>query len=178
VVKPRRGSASIGVGVVTDPKELALVTRGGDYVVQGVAPGDEHTVDVYVDRTGRVREVVPRRRLEIRAGEVSKAVTERHPEVEVLVRELAQRLPGAFGALNVQLFRDPVSCSLAVIEINARFGGGYPLADAAGAMFTQWLVEEALGLPLTDPASAWSAGVVMLRYDAAVFVGREAAGLP
>jgi carbamoyl-phosphate synthase large subunit len=64
-----------------------------------------------------------------------------------------------------------------VIEINPRFGGGYPLSHAAGADFPRWLLEEALGLPSSAAAGAWRDGLVMLRYDDAVFVDRDAAGL-
>jgi carbamoyl-phosphate synthase large subunit len=177
LVKPRRGSASIGVAVVEDPRALEVATRGGDFVVQSLARGDEHTVDVYVDRAGTVCEAVPRRRLEVRGGEVSKAVTVRLDDVEGLAREIGGCLPDAFGALNIQLFREEATGTLAVIEVNARFGGGYPLADAAGAVFPQWLVEEATGLPRSAPAAPWRPGVVMLRYDDAVFVDRADAGL-
>jgi carbamoyl-phosphate synthase large subunit len=55
-----------------------------------------------------------------------------------------------------------------VFEINARFGGGYPLAHQAGATFSQWLLEEVAGLPATAN-DRWQDGVLMLRYDSAVF---------
>ena len=56
-----------------------------------------------------------------------------------------------------------------VFEINARFGGGFPLTHRAGARFTRWLLEEAAGL-LSTAHNDWQEGVTMLRYDAAVFV--------
>jgi carbamoyl-phosphate synthase large subunit len=56
-----------------------------------------------------------------------------------------------------------------VIEINARFGGGYPLADHAGAHFAKWLLEEVSGLPASCHDN-WHSGVLMLRYDEAIFV--------
>ena len=57
----------------------------------------------------------------------------------------------------------------AVFEINAQFGGGYPLAHHAGARFSQWLLEEMADLPSTA-STLWKEGVAMLRYDTAVFV--------
>ena len=57
-----------------------------------------------------------------------------------------------------------------MFEVNARFGGVYPLAHRAGARFSQWLLEESLGLQCTAN-NDWRAGVTMLRYDDAVFVG-------
>jgi carbamoyl-phosphate synthase large subunit len=177
MVKPRFGSAGLGVGLVRDAEELALVARRGhelgEIVVQQVAPGAEHTIDLLADRDGRCVCAVPRRRIEVRAGEVSKGVTVRSGVLEDLAARLCEALPGAYGALNVQVFVDGDSDEpdgLAVIEINARFGGGFPLSLEAGADFPRWMLEELLGLPSTASHDAWRSGMVMLRYDAAVFV--------
>jgi carbamoyl-phosphate synthase large subunit len=70
----------------------------------------------------------------------------------------------------VQVFVGGEPGQLAVIEMNARFGGGYPLSYAAGADFPLALVQDALGLPATARLDGWQDGLVMLRYDAAVFV--------
>jgi len=173
IAKPRFGSAGLGVGLVHDAEELALVARRGhelgELVVQRVAPGVEHTIDVLADRAGRCVCAVPRRRIEVRAGEVSKGVTVRSAVLEDLASRVCEALPGAYGALNVQVFVDDPE-QLAVIEINARYGGGFPLSLEAGADFPRWMLEELLGLPSTASPDGWRAGLVMLRYDAAVFV--------
>jgi carbamoyl-phosphate synthase large subunit len=178
VVKPRHGSAAVGVAVVNDPAELeAEAARGDELVVQAVAPGIEYTIDVLVDGDGRGVCAVPRRRLEVRAGEVSKAVTVRSPRLEGLAIEIGEALPGAFGPITIQVFEDAGAAR--VIELNARFGGGFPLSHEAGAVFARWLMEERLGLPSTATNEKWRDGLVMLRYDAAVFVeapGVEAPG--
>jgi carbamoyl-phosphate synthase large subunit len=44
------------------------------------------------------------------------------------------------------------------------------LAHHAGATFAKWLLEEASGRP-SSAHDNWREGVVMLRYDAAVFLG-------
>ncbi|MBN2623310.1 MAG: ATP-grasp domain-containing protein [Acidimicrobiales bacterium] len=173
VVKPRFGSAGIGVGVVRDTAELAMaVSRPelGEMVVQTLAPGREHTIDVLADRDGNCVCAVPRRRIEVRAGEVSKAVTVRSPELQQLAARICAALPGAFGTITVQLFVGDEPGQLAVIEINARYGGGFPLALEAGADFPRWQLEELLGLPSSASPDGWRDGLVMLRYDAAVFV--------
>ena len=178
VVKPRFGSAAVGVAVVDDlvTFDAAVAGAGGEVVVQSRAAGREHTVDLLVDRAGRCVSAVPRRRVEVRAGEVAKAVTVRQPALEDLARAVAGALPGAYGPLTVQAFvdGDGPAADLAVIEVNARFGGGFPLAREAGADHPRWLVEEVAGLPSTARADAWRPGLVMLRYDAAVFVDAPA----
>jgi carbamoyl-phosphate synthase large subunit len=169
IVKPPSGSAAIGVRPVASPEELRLLSTD-DLVVQEYLGGVEVTVDVFVDRAGMPRCVVPRRRLEVRGGEVSKAVTTRSGEIIELVRNLCAQLPGAFGVLNVQVFWDARTSRLSVLEVNPRFGGGYPLTDVAGAPFARWLLQLALGKEPDIDESSWRDGVLMLRYDDAIFV--------
>ena len=172
IAKPVAGSASIGVTKVSDMEELRFVAARGDYVVQSIAPGVEFTVSVFVDQEGKVRTTVPRQRLEVRAGEVSKGRTVHVAPVEDLARRLFERLPGARGAMNVQIFFDEQSGAVNVIEINPRFGGGFPLAWHAGARSPRWIIEEILGLEssITDE---WKEGLTMLRFDDAVYLTPE-----
>ena len=60
-----------------------------------------------------------------------------------------------------------------VIEINARFGGGYPVAHFAGANFIKCLLQEMHHEGLSDEALNWTPGTVMLRWDDAVFTTAE-----
>ena len=177
LVKPRNGSSSLGVAVVRDHAALEAATADGGYVVQTLAAGEEYTIDFLADRAGRCRCAVPRRRLEVRAGEVSKGMTVRSGPLEELALQVCERLPGAYGTLNVQVFLDEATGEMSVIEVNARFGGGFPLAWEAGARFPRWMVEELLGLPSTAAPARWRDRLVMLRYDAAVFADASGAGL-
>ena len=111
---------------------------------------------------------VPHRRIETRAGEVSKGVTRRHPALERAAADLVGALPGMRGALCFQAIVDG-SGEARLFEINARFGGGFPLAHRAGAPFSAWLLEDLAGLP-SSAGNGWRDGVVMLRYDAAAFI--------
>ena len=168
VAKPVNGSASIGVQRIGNPAELASVPLRGDILIQEAAPGLEYTINVFVDGRGKCLAAVPHQRLEVRAGEVSKARTLRDPALIELGMRIAERLPGAFGALNIQGFLD-ANGVFRVVELNARFGGGYPLAHQAGARFTDWLVLEALGKARLPRLTDWTDGLAMLRYDEAIF---------
>jgi carbamoyl-phosphate synthase large subunit len=178
IAKPRGGSAGMGVICVRTVAALKVAaSERDDLVVQEIAPGWEHTVNVYVDRLGRCRCAVPHRRLEVRHGEVSKAVTVKHQGLMDLAKRLAETLPDAYGALNTQCF--VADGDVRIIEINPRFGGGYPLAQAAGADFPRWLLQETAGLPLDPPeadSDQWQDNLAMLRYDEAVFVRGEWVG--
>ena len=166
IAKPKIGSASLGIVRPRHPQDLAGLDAQ-NYIVQELWEGREFTVNVFFDRSGHLRCAVPHERLEVRAGEVSKGVTRRIPALEDAARKLAAVLPGAVGPLCFQAIVKE-SGEVAVFEINARFGGGFPLAHRAGARVSQWLLEEVCGLPLSAE-NDWRAGVTMLRYDAAIF---------
>ena len=111
---------------------------------------------------------IPHFRMSVRAGEVEKGRTVRRADFETIARDLAAALPGPRGVLCFQLFDDP-RLGPRIIEINARFGGGYPLADRAGGHFAENVLRTAIGLPLVA-CDDWQDGLTMLRYDNAVFV--------
>lgn len=173
IAKPRSGSSSLGLLHIDHLDHLGQLPESADsqgVLVETCAKGSEYTIDVYVDRSGKARGSVPRLRLETRGGEVSKGLTVRQPEIQQLAECIATTLPGVFGVINIQVFYDSATGELTVIEINPRFGGGYPLTHQAGAVYAQWLIEECLGLPLSAEYDTWRDGLVMLRYDDAIFV--------
>jgi len=170
LVKPRFGSSSIGVAVVKDYVALQAATEGDEFLVESIASGSEYTIDVLVTLGGQCVAPVPRRRLEVRAGEVSKGVTVRHPQLTSLARAVCESLPGAYGALNIQVILDETRENLAIIELNPRFAGGFPLSWRAGADYARWMIEELARLPSSAKQDAWQEGLVMLRYDDAVFL--------
>jgi carbamoyl-phosphate synthase large subunit len=173
VVKPRRGSASIGCAKVPSWDALrSLSMERTDLLVQELALGHEHTVNVLVDQRGKCLCAVPHVGLEVRDGEVSKGTTVKHRGLMDLTTHIAELLPGAYGPLNIQCFLGPAG-TLQVTEINARFGGGYPLAHRAGADFPKWMLEELLQIPSSASANHWEDGLTMLRYDDAVFLPRR-----
>lgn len=169
LVKPAHGSSGRGVRIVHNVAELREVEIDEPFVAQELLRGREHTVNMFFDRAGQMRCAVPHERIQIRAGEVEKGVTRRSPQLERIARDIAAALPEPRGALCFQVMMDDAG-DARVFEINARFGGGYPLAHRAGATFSTWLLEEALGRT-PSAHDGWLENLIMLRYDAAVFVG-------
>ncbi len=162
-------SRSVGAGRVdTLEAALALRARNNRYVFQELVVGDEYTVDAFVARDGEVLGIVPRRRLEVRDGEVSKGVALKNQSVMAAVRQLCAQMSGAYGTLTIQLFVQPDG-ALSFIEVNPRFGGGYPLTMHAGADFATYLLRDVKGEQQQYDES-WRDGTLMLRYDAEVIV--------
>ena len=168
IAKPIDGSNSQGLRRLTTLKDLeGLPADRSGYLVQEWVHGREFTVNFLMDRESKILSAVPHERLEVRGGEVSKGRTTFLPQVEALLPKLELALNGGFGPLCFQAILTPDS-EVVVFEINARFGGGYPLTHKAGARFTQWLMESATGT-VPKPIGDWTRDLTMLRYDAAVF---------
>lgn len=170
--KPYDGSSGLGASVVSSPHCLTeeMLHNEKNIFMELIGEGyQEYSVDVYYDRCGRLRCLVPRQRLEVRAGEVSKCITRRGFVHDYLAERLSH-LKGARGCITVQLFYNHRTRDIKALEINPRFGGGFPLADAAGAHYPAWLIDEYfLGRDI-DFHDSWDANLMMLRYDAKVLV--------
>lgn len=170
LIKPYDGSCGIGVTKIRDRAELGFFSKYVEHaMVQEFVQGTEYTIDVLVGFDGRIGCIVPRRRLEIRAGEVSKGLTVKSPEVMDAARRVVEALPGALGCITVQCFQQPDG-RLRFIEINPRFGGGFPLSLHAGADFPRWLIEQDLQDTPTAWRNDWTDDLAMLRYDDEIVV--------
>ena len=173
-IKPLNGSSSIGSRAINDLEELRFwLPRTHEPLLLELAGGVEYTVDVYAGLDGRVHCAVPRRRVQVRAGEVEKGRTEAIEEIMDTAMRAARALPGGRGVLTFQCLL-PDDGPPSVFELNARFGGGAPLSIEAGADFPRWLIEEALGREPSVATPPFEDGVLMLRWDDAVFIRERA----
>jgi carbamoyl-phosphate synthase large subunit len=168
IVKPISGSSSIGLYKVEAVSHLANLPKSlPGYIAQELHSGQEYTVNLFFD-AANLRCTIPHRRLEVRGGEVSKGRTERAPALMNAAERLGTALEGeAFGAICFQAILSEAGEAI-IFEVNARFGGGYPLAHHAGAHFAKWLIEIASG-QVCSASNNWRENVLMLRYDAALF---------
>ncbi len=127
----------------------------------------EYTVDMYYDADGNVKSIVPRERIEIRAGEVNKGAARKNGLVKFL-KERMELIPGIRGCICIQVFYDESSDKVVGIEINPRFGGGYPLSYYAKANFPEMIIREYIMGEYVSYDDSWIDGTVMLRYDSQV----------
>ena len=169
-LKPWDGYASRGSAKVENRHELkVLCNKIPNCVVQEYIIGDEYTCDVFVDFNGLVRCVVPRKRIEVRSGEVSKGQIAKDMNVMTIAAKAVEALGPGPGVITVQLFKDK-NGRIAIIEINPRFGGGVPLAIKAGANFPKWIVQQLVGKKPRIKFDGFKDQLLMLRYDAEVWL--------
>jgi carbamoyl-phosphate synthase large subunit len=181
VVKPRWGSGSIGTSFPRDIEELRLafplthrqvqrsILAGASasdlenaVLVQQLVSGPEIGMDVVNDLHGTFVAVLPRRKLSMRAGETDKAVTCEDARLVELGRRLSQGLRHV-GGMDCDVIDSPDG--LYVLDLNPRFGGGYPFSHAAGANLPAALLAWARA---QQPRPEWlqqRPGVMSAKYD-------------
>ncbi len=169
-LKPWDGYAGRGNAVVNNRRELLFYAkRIPNAICQEFIKGTEYSCDVYVDFNMRVRCVVPRKRIEVRAGEVSKAQVVKDPRIMSEAALLVETLGAGPGVITLQLFLTDDG-KVKFIEINPRFGGGAPLSIKAGANFPKWILQELSGKKPNIPFDNFNDDLIMLRYDSEVWL--------
>ncbi len=164
------GSAGKDIAVVNNRTEMRFFARRiPNAMCQELIRGTEYTCDVYVDFGMRVRCVVPRRRIEVRSGEVSKGQVVKHEEIMNQARRLTELLQAGPGVITLQLFVAE-NGRIRFTEVNPRFGGGAPLSIRAGADFPMWILQELTGGRPRIGFDSFTDGLMMLRYDAEVWL--------
>lgn len=155
VLKPRWGSGSIGIEFVNSFDELeevyamllkkvkksilATASQGDEYIlIQQKIEGQEYGMDVMNDLEGQHRAVSVKKKLAMRAGETDKACTVDNAEISNIGRILGENLRH-IGNLDVDVFEK--DGKYYVLELNPRFGGGFPFSYEAGVNFPRAIIE-------------------------------------
>jgi carbamoyl-phosphate synthase large subunit len=156
VLKPRWGSASIGLEFPQDLSELDLafqllsiklfrssLARASHkdphhaILIQEKIEGKEYGIDILNDFSGKPHQVYVKEKLAMRAGETDKAVLRYKPEIEAIGLKLGEAL-GHIGNLDCDIFEKDGQYYL--LEMNPRFGGGYPFTHMSGGNYPAALV--------------------------------------
>lgn len=166
-IKPKDGSSSIKAFKVENEEELEIYAgQIEDYIIQPYVSGHEYTIDIFCDWNGEPISIVPRERLQVRAGEVLKT----RIDLDQTMIEESKMLCRIFkpcGPMTVQLIRDDAGVDQ-YIEINPRFGGGAPLSMKAGARSAEVILKLLDNEELGDYKVA--DGAVYSRFDQSVCI--------
>lgn len=168
MIKPRYGSGSQGICKAhTDEQMRVFFDYAPDMLIQEMIPGDEYGLDICADLESQVLGVVPRHKLAMRAGETDQAKTCRHPALLELGIRLGETL-NVVGPMDVDLILNQGIPF--IIDINPRFGGGYPMAHLAGADYPGLICRMLRGETLTPRIGEFQSDVIMLK-EYSVFGG-------
>jgi carbamoyl-phosphate synthase large subunit len=149
IIKPRWGMGSIGLMEAENQKELEVfyskVQRtikrsylaeisedepSHSVLIQEKLTGKEYGLDIVNDLRGEYVTTFVKEKIAMRSGETDAAVTVYSPQLKALGETLAFHLKH-IANLDADVFVDDKKSY--VLELNPRFGGGYPFSHLAGA---------------------------------------------
>ena len=98
----------------------------------------------------------------MRSGETDRAVSVDADRFEIIARGVADAVPHP-GVIDVDVLIDERDTAY-VIDINPRFGGGYPFSHMAGAHVPSAYVAWKAGLPVRPGWLRTAAGIISGKY--------------
>lgn len=177
IVKPRWGMGSIAVFEAENEDELKLfykktkknimksylkyesqedIEKG--IVIQEKLDGQEYGIDIINDLEGNYVSTSVKIKYAMRSGETDCAMTVKDKAIEELAEKLAQKSKH-IGNLDVDVFKE--GNKNYILEMNARFGGGYPFSHIAGVnlpgAIVNWLNNKPVEKEMLTPKS----GIIM-----------------
>lgn len=148
IVKPRWGMGSVGIYKIENEIELEVFHNkvkneiensylkyesrldiNKAILIQEYLSGQEYGLDIFNDLKGNYIRTFVKRKLAMRSGETDSAVTEDNTQLRELGKKISEKLKH-IANLDVDCFI--VNNKTYVLEMNCRFGGGYPFTHLAG----------------------------------------------
>jgi carbamoyl-phosphate synthase large subunit len=184
IVKPRNGSASIGIEfvhsvegmmvayehAVKDIKETSLNDATykkpeDNVIIEEVIEGEKFSVDMFNDLEGNHLASFVRKQLAMRGGDVDRSITVNEPELQAIAERTGKNL-GHAGYMNTDVYYD--GKNYYVIDINPRFGGGYSFTHEAGANIPAAIVALATGKEVKEDWLTQGTDMELARHDVVV----------
>lgn len=165
VVKPRFGCGSIALSIAEDEMALLYYFRRNTRTInksylkyesaaeeekiiyQEMLPGEEYGADIINDLDGNTKAVNIRKKVAMRAGETDIAELCKNEKIESELVRLG-RLTRHIANMDVDIFFDGKTPY--ILEMNARFGGGYPFSHMGGCDLPQAIVNWVKGDAVPD----------------------------
>ena len=168
-IKPRDGSASKDAFPVDKKDLLSVMKNVPNAIIQERLQGQEITIDAFIDFSGNPIHYVPRKRIKTMGGESIQGVTISDENFKTWMIDVlhATAKMGGVGAVTLQAFLTKEGPIFS--EINPRFGGGFPLALAAGGNYPEWLMKMVEGEAIKPCFGAYKIGLYMTRSYSEVF---------
>lgn len=155
IIKPRWGSGSIGIFIAKNTEELRgcfvdclkSVSKSGlshlgsenSVIIQEFIDGNEYGLDLLYNKKEKLIGFAAKRKLAMRAGETDKAISVDPSPFADLIKKISNSLPHR-GNLDCDFLEKDGEYYL--LELNPRFGGGYPFTHLSGANHVQMLIDD------------------------------------
>lgn len=165
VVKERYGSGSRNIGLNLTKEEAIQQAKTLEHpIFQPFIEGEEMSVDLYLDRSGRTKGVIARQRNLVVNGESQITTSFRNSGVEEICSAIAEKLE-MYGHVMFQLIHNREDGLYHILECNPRYGGASNLSVEMGLDSFYWFINETIGKDLSPlPFDRSEKEKKMIRY--------------
>ena len=160
LIKPRKGSASIGIKKVFNIAELRDKFEEKKFIIQEFLQGDDYGVDVFCNSDLVPISIFAKRKMRIVAGEADKEVTVYDDKMIDYIKNMTGKLK-LYGPGDIDLIKR--GNEYFISDINPRFGGGYPIAHTVGADFPKKIIGLIKGKVLEADFRRYPDNIVMMK---------------
>lgn len=159
MLKPIYGSGSIETYKIENIESLKSLFHDG-MMIQEFLAGDEYGVDVFNTFEFEPVRCVVKKKIAMRSGETDKALSVENKDIQKLILKLA-RVLGHIGNLDCDIIK--TSRGLFVIDLNPRFGGGYPATHATGTNLISLLVDMVEGKKIEPDFDSYKKNLLVMK---------------
>lgn len=169
MAKPINGSASLGIQKINSFPEMEFYKSRNDYIYQEYLRGKEIGIDLYFDLiTGEIVSVFMKEKIAMRSGETDKAISIFRKDLLKEIIKLEEDRGGYRGPVDVDMFISQDN-KIFILEVNPRFGGGYPLAHYCGVDFIELIVNNLNGIQNKAKIGGYKLDTVMMKCNKLIF---------
>lgn len=163
-VKPRTGSASLGINKVDNIKHLEILFElSDDLIIQEFLDGQEYGVDVYTDFISKeIISIFAKKKIRMRSGETDKAVSIKDEKLFNIISNFVAKL-GTLGPIDIDVFE--VNGEYYLSEVNPRFGGGHLLAYECGDNYPIYIKNNLNNVSNNPNIGNYEESVYMIKHD-------------
>lgn len=174
VVKPRYGCGSISISIAYDKEDLYYLTKKANkdiassylkyesavtedkVIYQECLKGQEYGADIINNLNGETQNVIIRKKLAMRSGETDIAQLVDEPIIKKTLLQLGQ-VTKHIGNMDCDVFL--VNNVPYILEMNARFGGGYPFSHMGGCNLPKAIINWVKGIDIDKDMISAKVGI-------------------
>lgn len=159
IIKPIYGSGSASTYIVNCIEKMKALFQNG-MLIQELIDGQEYGIDVFNDMHNKPVRCVVKKKISMRSGETDKAISVKNKDIQNNAIRLAECLKH-FGNLDCDMImRDN---NIYIIDLNPRFGGGYPATHATGTNLLKMTLDIAYGNEIAQQFDDYKESVLVMK---------------
>ena len=159
IVKPIYGSGSVETEIISNLEKLNLIFHDG-LMIQELLKGIEYGCDVFNTFDKEPVRCVVKKKISMRSGETDKSLTVENKLLQRLGINIGKML-GHIGNLDFDVFE--TQKGEYIIDMNPRFGGGYPATHAAGCNLLELLLRMCNGEMIKPDFDSYTKNLLVMK---------------